>query len=60
MSNNIKYLTAFKLYLQLLTGLWLGYNGLRNGPDQVITKSPGKPWKMAGLEIDMEIWRFVH
>ena len=33
------------------TGLWLDYNGLRYGPDQGIAKSPGKPWKMARLEI---------
>ena len=33
------------------TGLWLGYNGLRYGSDQGIAKSPGKPWKMARLEI---------
>ena len=26
-------------------------NGLRYGPDHVIAKSPGKPWKMASLEI---------
>ena len=32
-------------------GLWLGYSGLRYGPDQVIAKSPGKPPKMARLEI---------
>ena len=33
------------------TGFWLGYDGLRYGPDQGIAKSPGKPWKMARLEI---------
>ena len=27
-------------HLQASTGLWLGYNGLRYGPDQVIAKSP--------------------
>ena len=26
-------------------------NGLKYGPDHMIAKSPGKPWKMASLEI---------
>ena len=34
-----------------LTGLWLGYNGLRYGPDQGIAKSPGKFWKVVSLKI---------
>ena len=32
-------------------GLWLGYIGLRFGPDQVNVKSLGKPWKISRLEI---------
>jgi hypothetical protein len=40
------------------TGLWLGYNGLRYGPDQAIAKSPQKPWKMAGLEINARRKKF--
>ena len=42
------------------TGLWLGYNGLRYGPDQGIAKSPGKPWKMARLEIYGRRKNWVH
>ena len=40
------------------TGLWLGYDGLRYGPDHVIAYSSGKPWKMAHLEEEEE--KFVN
>ena len=42
----------YKLYevIRAVTGLWLGYNMLRYGPDQVIAKSHGKPWKTDWLD----------
>ena len=33
-----------------VTGLWLGYTGLRYGLDQVIAKFTREPWKMACQE----------
>ena len=47
--NNSNY--SKKKLRKHVTGLWLGYNGPRYGCDQLNAKSPGKPWKMVGLEI---------